>query len=88
MSDNTQPDERTGAVLALQISVATVLLALGDLLEKAGQLDDPLRARWTSVGSSIRETLDRGSRTTSVSGPSVGDDTPPPPRRDHLRVHP
>jgi hypothetical protein len=59
MSDTTQPDERTGAVLALQISVATVLLALGDLLEKAGQLDDPLRTRWTSVGNSIREALDR-----------------------------
>ncbi len=59
MSETTPPDERSGAVLALQISVATVLLALGDLLEKAGQLDDPLRARWTSVGRSVRETLDR-----------------------------
>jgi hypothetical protein len=57
MSSTPSPDPKLAGVVALEISVATVRLAVDDLMEKASELADPLCSHWIDVGTTIRETL-------------------------------
>jgi hypothetical protein len=57
MTSTPSPDRRPAGIVALEISVATVHLAVDDLMEKAGELTDPLCTHWTEVGTTIREAL-------------------------------
>jgi len=54
---STSSDSRPAGIVALEISVATVRLALDDMMEKAGELTDPLCTHWIEVGTAIREAL-------------------------------
>jgi hypothetical protein len=57
MTSTPSRDSRPAGIVALEISVATVHLALDDMMEKAGELTDPLCTHWTEVGTAIREAL-------------------------------
>ena len=57
MSSTPVPDPKPAGVVALEISVATVHLAVDDLLEKASELADPMCPTWIDVGTTACETL-------------------------------
>lgn len=59
MTSAPSPTPKPGAVLALEISVATVLLAVDDLIDKAREIASPLSEQWTDVALTIRQSLDR-----------------------------